>query len=149
MFGAKLCILVSVISIFGSPKQMQLFALISKGVFKNIFAYSNVEWEQCEVALHKVAFCTRQVEGCPCANLPCQRVLGLNCVILVSIICIFGAPKTDATFGDVFKGSVQKYLHKATWVGAMWSCFAQSCIAHETSWGGNNVCVFLSELGKV
>ena len=34
-FGAKLCILVSVI-------QMQLLAMISKGGLKNIFALSNV-----------------------------------------------------------------------------------------------------------
>ena len=63
-------------------------------------------WKQCQVALQKVALRTRTVEGCPCATLPYQNVLGgLNCV-LVSVICICGSEKSGATFGDDFKGRV-------------------------------------------
>ena len=84
--------------------------MISKGGFKNILCIKQRGWEQCEVALHKVALRTRPVEGCPCASLPCQSVLGLNCVYLCLLFVLLGSPKTDATFGDDFKGRVQKYL---------------------------------------
>ena len=54
------------------------------------------------------------------SEFPLPKCFGAKLCILVSVICIFGSPKTDATFGDDFKGRVQKYpLHKATWVGTM------------------------------
>ena len=51
---------------------------------------------------------------------PLPKCFGAKLCILVSVICIFGSPKTDATFGDDFKGMDSKIsLHKATWVGTM------------------------------
>ena len=63
------------------------------------------------------------------------KCFGAKLCILVSFICIFGSPKSDATFGDDFKGGggLKIYLHKATWVRTMSSRIAQSCTAHETS----------------
>ena len=54
-FGAKLCIRVSVICIFGSPKTDATFGDDFKGRVKKYLCIKQRGWEQCEVALHKVA----------------------------------------------------------------------------------------------
>ena len=123
-FGAKLCILQSVIFIFGSPKTDATFGDVFKGGFRNILCIKQRGWEQCEVALHKVALRTRPVEGCPFVSLPCQSVLGLNCVYLYLLFAFLGSPKSDATFGDDFKRKVKKYpcikqRGLEEWVGTM------------------------------
>ena len=53
-----------------------------KGSVQKYLCIKQHGWEQCQVALHKVALRTRPVEGCPSASLPCQSVLGLNGVYL-------------------------------------------------------------------
>ena len=85
------CVYLCLLFVFlGHQKQMQLLAMISKGGFKNILCIKQGGWEQCEVALHKVALRMRPVEGCSCASLPCQSVLGLNYVYLCLLFVFLG-----------------------------------------------------------
>ena len=50
---------------------------------------------------------------------PLPKCFVAKLCILVSVICVFGSPKTDVTFGDDFKGRVKIKisLHKATGSG--------------------------------
>ena len=89
---------------FGSPKnRCKLLAMISKGGFNNICIKQH-GWEQCEVALQKVALCTRPVEGCPCENLPCQSALGLNCVYMCPLFVFLGHQKQMQYLAMISKG---------------------------------------------
>ena len=103
-FGAKLCIRLSVICIFGSPKTDATFGDDFKGRVQKYLCIKQREWEQFEVALHKVALRTRPVEGCPCARLPCQSVLGLNCVYLCLLIIFLGHQKQMQLLAIISKG---------------------------------------------
>ena len=76
-------------------------------------------WEQCEVALHKVALCTRPIERCPCASFPCQRILGLNCVYLCLLFAFLGHQKQMQLLAMISKEGFKISLHKAKWVGTI------------------------------
>ena len=62
-FVAKLCILVSVICIFGSLKTDATFGEDFKGRVHKFRCIKQRGWEQCQVAMHKVVLRTRPVEG--------------------------------------------------------------------------------------
>ena len=74
-FWAKLCILVSIICNFGSPKTDATIGDSFKGRVQNI-CIKQRGWEQCKVASHKVVLRTRPVKGGKCVQLP----LGISSV---------------------------------------------------------------------